>query len=196
MRKRIAVALLALTVCLPCVGQAQAKDSVVHSPSRAALYSALLPGLGQIYNKRYWKLPLVYGGFAALGYFVQSNHFRYVLYLDAYNIKYQISQLKQDAPDYEANLADLNGKLPRAFENAPIERLQSYKNTYRRERDFYIIMMVLFYGINIIDATVDAHFFTYNVSNDLSFNLQPYVEGGHASLHSTPNAGLNFCITF
>jgi hypothetical protein len=199
-----AVALLAPATFLSqvaCGQNVRAADSVVvaHSPSRAALYSTLLPGLGQAYNRSYWKLPLVYGGFAAFGYFIQSNNFRYNLYRDAYTIKYSVAQLKTDDPEYENKKAALEQNLYSMFLNVPMDRLQYYKNSYRRDRDFFIIMTILFYGITIIDATVDAHLFTYDVSNDLSFKLQPYAEGCYAftpSTRSNPHVGLNFSITF
>ncbi|MDR2813134.1 MAG: DUF5683 domain-containing protein [Prevotellaceae bacterium] len=200
MKKYAVVALLALTILLPqavCGQEPQVQDSATHSPSRAALYSALLPGLGQAYNKRYWKLPLVYGGFAAFGYFIQSNNFRYKLYRDAYNIKYAVAQLKSDDPEFESNKATLEKDLYGAFQNVPVDRLQYYKNTYRRDRDFFIILTLLFYGINILDATVDAHFFYYDISNDLSFKLQPYSEGSYASsVRSNAHVGLTFSLTF
>ncbi|MDR0414077.1 MAG: DUF5683 domain-containing protein [Prevotellaceae bacterium] len=202
MKTCAAIALLALAVARPVAagGQvvAQARDSVTHSPKRAALYSTLLPGLGQAYNRSYWKLPLVYGGFAAFGYFIQSNDFRYRLYRDAYNVKYSVAQLKTDDPDYDAKKAALEENLYSMFTSVPIDRLQYYKNTYRRDRDFFIIMTILFYGINIIDAAVDAHFFTYDVSDDLSLKLQPYAEGCYAvsPLRSNPHVGLNLSITF
>jgi hypothetical protein len=200
-KKYAVVALLALAILLPqvaCGQEVQVKDSVVHPPSRAALFSALLPGLGQAYNQRYWKIPLIYGGFAAFGYFIQSNNFRYKLYLDAYNTKYAVSQIEQDDPEYEEKKAALEGNLYGAFKDVPIDRLQYYKNTYRRDRDFFIIMTILFYGINIIDAAVDAHFFTYDVSDNLSLKLQPYAEGCYASfsMRSNVHAGLSFSITF
>lgn len=177
--------------------EVQVRDSVVHPPSRAALYSTLLPGLGQAYNQRYWKLPLIYGGFAAFGYFIQSNNFRYKLYRDAYSVKYAVTQLKSDDPEYETKKAELEKDLYSAFQTVPIDRLQYYKNVYRRDRDFFIILTILFYGINILDASVDAHFFTYDISNDLSLKLQPYTDGWHASsARANAHVGLTFSLTF
>ncbi len=195
--KKNAVVLLTLTLlCLPQVLHAQTKDSVVHSPTKAWLMSAALPGLGQAYNQRYWKIPIIYGGFAAFGYFIQSNNFRYKTYRDSYNTKYDIEHLDQSDPDYDAEKAALEAQLQ--IKNMPLDRLQYYKNIYRRDRDFFIILTVLFYGINIIDAAVDAHFFTYDISNDLSLNMQPYVEGGcfAARPNASPTVGLNFSIKF
>lgn len=202
MKRYAVVALLALAMLPPpaaCGQEAQVKvpDSVAHPPSRAALYSALLPGLGQAYNQRYWKLPLIYGGFAAFGYFIQSNNFRYKLYLNAYNVKFAVAQLKSDDPEYEEKKAALEKDLYGAFQNVPMDRLQYYKNSYRRDRDFFIILTVLFYGINILDASVDAHFFTYDISNNLSLKLQPYSNACYASsARSGAHAGLSFSLTF
>jgi hypothetical protein len=178
--------------------RAQVQDSVVHSPTKAWLLSAALPGLGQAYNQRYWKIPVIYAGFAAFGYFIQSNNFRYKTYRDAYNTRYAIEHLEQTAPDYDAQKAALEAQQPSQFKNTPTDRLQYYKNLYRRDRDFFIIMTTLFYMVNMVDAAVDAHFFTYDISNDLSLNWQPYVNDAYqASLQSMkPTFGINLSITF
>lgn len=201
--KKNAAVLLILVLCLNVqVLYAQVQvvpvtDSVVHSPTKAWLMSAALPGLGQAYNQRYWKIPLIYGGFAAFGYFIKSNNFRYKTYRSAYDARYQLDKLLTTDPDYEAKRAELEARVS-GFNNMPLDRMQYYKNQYRRDRDFFIILTTLFYVINMVDAAVDAHFFTYDVSNDLSLNWQPYVdEGFHASsLQMKPTVGLNFSITF
>lgn len=146
-------------------------DDGQHSPPKAAIYSTLVPGLGQIYNEKFWKLPLVYGGFMGLGYLIQSNNFRYQLYRNAYNNQMALSGISdKGSPEY-LELADNLG----TFLNSPADRLKAYRDRYRRDRDFYIILTILFYGMNIIDATVDAHFYTFDISNDLSFNITPVV---------------------
>ncbi|GHT81511.1 hypothetical protein FACS189467_5700 [Bacteroidia bacterium] len=160
-------------------------DNGIHSPSKAAIYSTLFPGMGQAYNKKYWKLPLVYGGFLGFGYLIQSRAFRYNMFSNEYNIRYelnevtrQLNSLPPEDPAYEAlqnSVAALDSKL-RLDKNWSLDRLKSAKDSYRRDRDYYIILTCLFYGINIIDAVVDAHFFTYDVSNDLSFRVTPFVE--------------------
>ncbi|MDR1225829.1 MAG: DUF5683 domain-containing protein [Prevotellaceae bacterium] len=165
-------------------------DNGQHSPSKAAIYSTLIPGLGQIYNEKYWKLPLVYGGFMVLGYLIQSNNFRYKLYRDAYNDQVAISSIPDKlSPEY-LELADNLGIIL----NTPADRLRTYRDRYRRDRDFYIILTILFYGLNIIDATVDAHFYTYDVSNDLSFNITPVVHQ-YANSNSV-YTGFNLSFTF
>jgi hypothetical protein len=145
-----------------------------HSPSKATIYSTIFPGLGQIYNKKYWKLPLVYGGFAAFSYFIQSNSFRYNLYGDAYNVKSRLDKLPETG--FEEERAALESQIPNVLKNLQADRLKYYRDAYRRDRDFFIILTVLFYGIQIIDAAVDAHFYTYDISNDLSFKFTPFVD--------------------
>lgn len=188
-----------LMLCLSAQSlRAQVKDSVVHSPTKAWLLSAALPGLGQAYNQRYWKIPLIYGGFAAFSYFIYSNNFRYKTYKDAYDTRYRIEHLDPTISDYDAQKAALEAQMPSQFSNTPTDRLQYYKNLYRRDRDFFIILTSLFYMINMVDAAVDAHFFTYDISNDLTLNWQPYVNDGYqlSSQQMKPTVGLNLSITF
>jgi hypothetical protein len=223
--------LLALLLCLAQTALAQApeqeegalqggkvvdlQDTSFHSPGRAALFSAIFPGAGQIYNGRYWKLPLIYGGGIAFAYFIQSNNFRWDLYGNAYNARMKmqeidaaIAKLDQLLPTYDADKQALeseraaqDAKVPDQFKNLPVDRLQNYRNSYRRDTQFFIILTVLFYGINIIDAAVDAHFFTYDISNDLSLRVEPCVNSVYASfgndgLKVNPNVGLHLSITF
>lgn len=128
-----------------------------HSPKKAAAFSAVVPGAGQIYNKKYWKLPIIYGGFAGLAYSFQFNQSRYVKYRDA--LKYR---LDEDASTVDAytDIYD-NDDLTRLFEG------------YRRYRDLTVIGGVALYLLNVVDAAVDAHLFTFNVSDDLSLNIHP-----------------------
>ncbi len=130
-----------------------------HSPKKAALYSALLPGLGQAYNKKYWKLPILYAGFGTLTYFIIDNQKNYVTYRDAYSKRLD-NNLNNDTdfPQYSA------------------ENLRLIKNMYWKDRDLSIILMGALYTLNVLDAVVDAHFFTYDISNDLSLNLKPQVQ--------------------
>ncbi|MDR3297258.1 MAG: DUF5683 domain-containing protein [Prevotellaceae bacterium] len=227
---KLIAALLALLLCLAQAAQAQApeqegtyeggkvvelKDTSFHSPGRAALLSAIIPGAGQIYNQRYWKLPLIYGGGIAFAYFIQSNNFRWDLYGNAYNARMKMAEadlamtkLDQTSPTYDADKQALENeraaqeaKVPEQFKNLPVDRLQYYRNSYRRDTQYFIILTVLFYGINIIDAAVDAHFFTYDISNDLSLRVEPCVNSMHASfgnggLKVNPNLGLHLSITF
>lgn len=162
----------------------------VHSPKRAAIYSAVLPGLGQAYNKKYWKIPLVYAGFGAIGYFIGWNNSNYNTYKFAYRdltdtIPGTNSYLNIEASKYY-NLND-----PTEFGNfkSGLYKQQEY---YRRNRDLLIISIVGFYGINIIDASVDAHLFDFDISEDLSMNWQPTIQPYRKELVY----GLNFTLNF
>lgn len=146
----------------------------VHSPKKAAIYSAILPGLGQAYNKKYWKIPLVYAGFGTIGYFIYWNNDNYQILRQAY------SDLTDDDPNTDSYL-DLEGSSyydlnnPTDFNNfkTGVAKQQDY---FRRNRDLLIISIVGFYGLNIIDASVDAHLFNFDISEDLTMNWQPTMQ--------------------
>jgi hypothetical protein len=164
-------------------GQMAVKDSVKqlpeHHPGRATLYSALLPGLGQAYNKKYWKIPLLYAGFAAMGYFIKTNNDRYMVF--------------QKAIPAFANDPNLRTYT---IENREftLDNILIIKDGYRRNRDLSIIFTSIIYILNILDANVDAHLFYFNVNDNLSLRLQP------AYIPMAPNgsgiAGLNLCMSF
>ncbi|HET6244379.1 MAG: hypothetical protein H0V01_05600 [Bacteroidetes bacterium] len=141
------------------INQKKSADTLaVHSPKRAALMSAVLPGFGQIYNKKYWKLPIIYGGLIGLGYGVNSTQQLY----KEYRMEYINRVL--DKPPVNA----LNN-------NYSLQDLAIIRDDYRKTRDMLIIGTVGLYLLQIIDATVDAHLFTFDVSDDLSFDLRPDV---------------------
>jgi hypothetical protein len=147
------------------------KDTIAHSPHKATIYSAVLPGLGQIYNRKYWKVPLVYGGFAAFGYFIKWNNDQYNSYKQAYN------DLVDDDPNTTSYMK-LHGIAQWDLTNSSVKsqlatRISNGKDAFRRYRDLNIIGTVAFYALNIIDASVDAHFFNFDISDDLSMNWTP-----------------------
>ena len=161
-----------------------------HSPKKAAMYSAIIPGWGQAYNKKYWKIPIVYAGFGTIGYFIGWNNRYYNTYKDAY------SDLTDDDPntdsynDIEASqYYDLNN--PTDFNNfrTGLNKQQEY---YRRNRDLLIISIIGFYGLNIIDASVDAHFFEFDISEDLTMNWQPTIQPYRKELVYGVNFTFNF----
>ncbi|MFV0365385.1 MAG: DUF5683 domain-containing protein [Mangrovibacterium sp.] len=137
-----------------------------HSAHLATVYSAILPGLGQIYNKKWWKVPILYGGFATLGYFINYNNNYYVKYKQAY------SDIIDDDPmtnsfmnlDIEGHWDWSNSNQVTQFGN----RLNKAQESARRNRDMLIICTVGVYALQIIDAAVDAHFFDFDISDDLS----------------------------
>jgi hypothetical protein len=143
------------------------KDTIpaAHSPKKAAIRSALLPGLGQIYNKKYWKLPIVYG---ALGTCAGVFFFNLGNYNDtrfAYKVKYNMRVLRTDSALY----VNVKPYLKPLSE----ESLRFYRNQYRRDIDYSALFFLILWGLNVVDATVDAHLKSFDVSPDLSLRFKP-----------------------
>lgn len=172
-------------VCFSAFGQDLTTDSTkivevneqeeenVHSPQKASIYSAILPGLGQAYNKKYWKIPIIYAGFGALGYSIHWNNNNYK------TMKLAYSDFTDENPETNSYL-DLEGAqyydLSNATDSVTFKTaLGKQQDYYRRNRDLLFITTFLFYGLNIIDASVDAHFFDFDISEDLSFNWEPMM---------------------
>lgn len=136
-----------------------------HSPKVAAIRSAIFPGLGQIYNKKYWKLPIVYGamGTCAGVFFYNLGSYRDTKF--AYKVKYNMRVNRTDSalfPKIRSNLKPLSE-----------ESLRFYRNQYRRDIDYSALFFLILWGINVIDASVDAHLKSFDVSPDLSFRFKP-----------------------
>lgn len=129
-----------------------------HSPKKAALFSAILPGLGQAYNKKYWKIPIIYAGVGTLIYFVNLNHKEYKKFRDAYNYVASGDSAHTD-----------NDYVNKYSQNALLQG----RNYYRSNIELTYILSGVLYLLNIIDATVDAHLFEYDISDDLTMKLEP-----------------------
>jgi hypothetical protein len=148
----------------------------IHSPKKASIYSAILPGLGQAYNKKYWKIPVIYAGFAGLGYFVVTNNDQYKTYKEAY-----------------LHRVDGDSTTTDEFTDVYTDQdLITLKDFYRRNRDLAIIGMTVLYVLNILDASVDAHMFTFNVNDNLSMKLTPGMQLTGREM----NAGLSLSLHF
>lgn len=147
------------------------------APSRAAFYSAVLPGLGQAYNKKYWKIPIIYAGMATGIYFYIQNDQDYDRFRDAY--KRRLAGFTDD--EFYGD-----GAQP-AISN---DRLIDAQRSAQRNKDISIIVSIAFYLVNIIDANVDAHLSQYNVSDDLTLSPNLYVDPQSAQA----NYGLSFKI--
>jgi len=124
-------------------------------PTKASFYSALLPGLGQAYNKKYWKIPIVYGAIGTSFYFYINNNEKYHSYRDAY--KRRLQGFNDDQYQY---LDD--------------SRLIQAQRFYQRNRDLSLLVTVAFYVLNIVDANIDAHLAQFNVNDKLSFQPEFY----------------------
>ena len=142
-------------------------------PSKAAFYSAILPGLGQAYNKKYWKIPLVYAAIGTSVYFYINNTKKYHSYRDAY--KRRLEGFNDDQYQY---LDD--------------SRLIQAQRFYQRNRDLSLLAAVGFYILNIVEANVDAHLTQFNVSDKLSLRPDIYTN----ELNYKPNVGLTFNYKF
>ncbi len=141
------------------------KDTInKHSPRTAAIRSAILPGLGQIYNKKYWKLPIVYGALGTCaGVFIfnlqwyQRTRFAYTTL----------------ATNNTVDFSKVHPKLQFLINRNDQSTLQYLRNQYRRDIDYSVLFFVLLWGLNVVDATVDAHLKSFDVSPDLSLQFKP-----------------------
>jgi len=162
----------------------------VHSPRKAVIYSAVLPGLGQVYNKKWWKVPIIYAGFGTIGYFIGWNNGFYSTYKQAYSDLTDGDDSTNSYLDLDAaKYYDLDN--PTDYENFK-SGLTKQSDYYRRNRDLLIISIVGFYGLNIIDASVDAHLFDFDISEDLTMNWQPAMQSVNKQLVYGANFTFNF----
>ena len=155
------------------------------SPAKAAFYSAVLPGLGQAYNKKYWKIPIVYAALGTGIYFFIDNTNKYNRYRDAYK-----SRLAGNNTD-EFWGTDVNGD-PLSTAQFSEESLIRAQNTLRRDRELSLLITVGIYALNIIDANVDAHLLQYNVDENLA--LKPHFKVNE--MDATTNLGLTLNFNF
>lgn len=168
-------------------GKIEKKDVNPLAPSRAAFYSAILPGLGQIYNRRYWKVPIVYG---ALG----TGVYAYLYNDDLYD-RFRSAFKRRRAGFTDDEFYDVNssGIVPGSPDLSD-EALQDAQERYQRDRDLALLITIGLYAFNIIDANVDAHLQQFNVDDDLSLDIKPYLE--YHPITSDPNYGLALTIKF
>ncbi|VAW18927.1 FIG00649665: hypothetical protein [hydrothermal vent metagenome] len=170
------VLFLLLVITVPVNARETVKDTIstqkkVHSPHKATIYSLILPGLGQAYNKKYWKIPLIYIGFGTIGYSINWNNGYYQIFQKAYK---DLTDNDAGTTSYEDlfNPGDLSNPTRYSQVKDQLSRGADY---YRRNRDLLIISAFGFYALNIIDASVDAHLFDFDISDDLTFNWQPSI---------------------
>ncbi len=132
------------------------RKAIYGNARKATIMSACLPGLGQIYNRKYWKAPVIYAALGGLGYWGVKNHIEYKYYSN--NLKYE----------YDEDPSTLNTS---GYNSG---NLITLKKQYQKYRDIAIMGGLLVYLLNIIDANVDAHLKTFDVSDDLSLQLNPF----------------------
>lgn len=136
-----------------------------HSPRKAAIRSAVLPGWGQAYNKKYWKIPIVYAALGITGAVFTNNIKTYNEVQYAYKVS-----ISHDTANFN-NVADY--LVP--FVPNQVSSLDSYRREFRRNIDYSVLVFLLFWGLNVVDATVDAHLKDFDVSPNLSLKLKPML---------------------
>lgn len=151
-------------------GQSPKKDSV-HTivPRVSTIKSAIFPGLGQINNRQYWKLPIVYGGFATVGSIIRYNNRRYKKYRDYYYIVSPHADDPSYVPPKTTEVPYEDGTI----RNLDINQLKRINDGFRRNRDLSIIGLAVIWGFNVIDANVSAHLKTFDVSDNISLQWEP-----------------------
>jgi hypothetical protein len=142
-------------------------------PTKASFYSALLPGLGQAYNKKYWKIPIVYGAIGTSLYLYLDNNKKYNNYRDA----------------YKRRLAGFNDDQYQFLDDSRLIQAQRF---YQRNRELSLLFVIGFYVLNIVDANVDAHLMQFNVNDKLSLQPDVYMN----EINYKPNVGLTFNYKF
>lgn len=147
-----------------------------HDPGKATLRSLIIPGWGQAYNREYWKIPIVYGALGTVAGFYIYNNTWYKRTRDAFNIR-----VSNDS----AHFSSIHPKL----QPLSAQSLQTYRNAFRRDRDYSALYFIITWGLNIVDATVFGHLKDFDVSEDLSLKINPV-------LRSNGNAGVSLVLAF
>lgn len=168
----------------------------VIDPRKATLKSLMLPGLGQVYIGQWWAVPVIYGGFGTLGFFVYYNQVRYKRFLNAYAeilpLKYKVlddGTITSTVVNPNATVAvDYAG----AIRNLREEQLISTKNFHRRNRDLSYIGIAALWGMNVLQANVSAHLKTFDESDDISLRITPGARSQFAAVPLGATLTLNF----
>ena len=171
-----------LRITTAATGTLSPKDTLAkrkHDPNKATLYAAIMPGLGQVYNRKYWKLPLVY---AAVGIPVYAFFYNKSWYNKT---KYALAVVANGSYNNADSMALVDPKLLYFVQIKDATDLVKYRDEFRKNQDYSVLFFLLFYALQIVDATVDAHLRDFNVNNDLSFHCKPNLMPG------TGNMGLS-----
>lgn len=146
--------------------------SQVKSPKKAAIYSAIFPGTGQVYTKKYWKVPIIYAGILSSAYYINENNQKYNLYKSA-----AINSINNNSSNQIVNGNDYS-----------YSELKTLKDYYRRNREISYFSFIAVYVLNVVDASVGAHLYHFNVSDNISLNITPFANFNNQGL----NLSLNF----
>ncbi|KYP13936.1 DUF5683 domain-containing protein [Flavihumibacter sp. CACIAM 22H1] len=158
------------------------KTKEPHNPRKATIRSAIIPGWGQVYNKKYWKVPIVYAALGITGYVFFDNIKTYREVRFAYKVT-----AGKDTASWDKVAPYL-----RVFvENNAVSSLDNYRREFRRNIDYSVLVFLLFWGLNVVDATVDAHLKEFDVSPELSMKLKPLLPNNTYQLGLGNTAGLS-----
>ena len=145
------------------------------NPRRATIRSAIIPGWGQAYNKKYWKIPLVYGALGTTGYLFVRNLNQYKDSRNAYIL----------ATDNDPS-NDIQIKEPYYSVRAQPQRIRDFRNAVRQNMDYCVLWFIVFWGLNVVDATVDAHLKSFDVGD----NLSAEIKAGFSPMANTAGVSL------
>ena len=164
------------------------------NPQRALWLALVIPGAGQIYNRKFWKLPIIYGGFIGCIYALTWNNMMYQDYSQAY------LDIMDDDPGTASynKFLHLGVQITEANEERYKQLFKSRKDKYRRWRDMSFFVMLGVYALSVVDAYVDAELSEFDISKDLSLKVSPVVIPNHSggNMLQARSYGLNCCITF
>ena len=186
-------------VCVPLLAFAQRDSLALRGPDpiKAVWLGAIFPGAGQMYNKSFWKLPIVYGAFMGCGYAISWTHNRYSNYKTAYLDLYKDNQAGTVSEDPSKSYIAV---IPAGYDLSRVggasqwmNTLKNRQSTYRRYRDYSILATVIVYALSLIDAYVDAQLFDYDISPDLSLNIEPQI---YYDLQQQKSAEIKLAIQF
>ena len=178
-----------LMLFIPVVGSSQSTtlsehpDTVYryfpdHSPVKATWMSVALPGLGQYYNGQYWKIPIIYAGFSTLAFLIAQNKYDYNRFREAYAISMELPEGQESGND-----------LVNSYTS---EQLLDQREYYQSNLELSYILTGVFYILQIVDASVDAHLYEYDIDEDLSIQIQPQYIPTNSGIRVIPGIGLRY----
>ena len=153
-------------------------DPNKRNPTKAFIYSAVIPGLGQAYNRKYWKIPIVYSALGSVAFFFNYNNKLYKKYVTGLS-----------------ELLDTSLQITIFTDNPDVTTITQYKDNFRRNRDLSALIFLAVYVLNFIDATVDAHLSDFDISDDLSLKIRPEVLPIYTQKNNK-TIGLTFSLKF